>query len=73
MDKTTWENLPVGTNVLMTFPDQDPFTVIRMDEEGGLSTTYFGLCGGKNWTGVLDWQDHGAEFEVIFTPTSKEN
>lgn len=73
MDKNTWENLPVGTNVRVTFPDMDPYTAIRIDTDGGAASSNFGIYGGNSWNNVLDWLDHGATFEVIFTPTSKEN
>lgn len=73
MDKNTWENLPVGTNVVITFPDMDPYTAIRSEGDGGASHVNFGLYGGEHWNTVLAWLAHGAEFEVIFTPTSKEN
>ena len=73
MDKNTWENLPVGTNVRLTFRDMDPYTAIRIDSTDRAASGGFGLYGGEHWNNVLAWLAHGAEFEVIFTPTSKEN
>lgn len=73
MDKNTWENLPVGTNVRVTFPDMDPYTVIRTDSTDAVRSGDFGLYGGEHWNNVRAWLAHGATFEVIFTPTSKEN
>lgn len=72
MDKNTWENLPVGTNVVVTFPDQDPYTAIRIGTNGGAASGNFGLYGGKHWDNVIDWLDQGAVLDVIFTPTPKE-
>lgn len=72
MDKNTWENLPVGTNVRVTFPDQDPYTAIRSEGDGGAAHGTFGLYGGNSWNNVWNWLDHGAVFDVTFIPTPKE-
>lgn len=73
MDKNTWENLPVGTNVKITFPGEAPYTAIRSEGYGGAAHGTFGLYGGKHWDNVLDWLDYNATFDVTFIPTPKEN
>lgn len=73
MDKNTWENLPVGTNVRVSFPGEAPYTAIHSEGDGGASHGSFGLYGGNSWDNVWYWLDYNATFDVIFTPTSKEN